>query len=46
MDALRTDFTVVCPAFPANGRTIYKGHLFVGKVLLNQSGMHNRPLRR
>ena len=30
MEALGTDFTIACPAFPANGRTIYKGHLFVG----------------
>ncbi len=23
------DFTIACPAFPENGRTIYLGHLFV-----------------
>ena len=22
--------TIACPAFPANGRTVYEGHLFVG----------------
>ncbi|MFT5590181.1 MAG: hypothetical protein ACI9ZF_002365 [Bradyrhizobium sp.] len=44
MDALGTDFTVACPAFPANGRTIYKGYLFVGNELLNESGMRNHPL--
>ena len=44
MDALGTDFTVVCPAFPANKRTIYQGYLFVGNVLLNESGMQNHPL--
>jgi uncharacterized protein YgbK (DUF1537 family) len=44
LDALGADFTVVCPAFPANGRTIYKGHLFVGAVLLNESGMREHPL--
>ncbi|MGJ8621958.1 MAG: 3-oxo-tetronate kinase [Yoonia sp.] len=35
---------LVCPAFPANGRSVYQGHLFVGDVLLNQSGMQNHPL--
>jgi uncharacterized protein YgbK (DUF1537 family) len=37
-------FTIACPAFPENGRTIYRGHLFVGDVLLNESGMENHPL--
>jgi uncharacterized protein YgbK (DUF1537 family) len=44
MQALGTDFTIACPAFPANGRTIYKGHLFVGDLLLSDSGMRNHPL--
>ncbi|MCW1411250.1 four-carbon acid sugar kinase family protein [Rhizobium sp. 1AS11] len=44
LSALKTDFTVVCPAFPANGRTIYKGNLFVGDVPLSESGMRNHPL--
>ena len=44
MQALGTDFTIACPAFPANGRTIYKGYLFVGEELLNESGMRNHPL--
>ena len=44
MRALDTDFTIACPAFPANGRTIYKGYLFVGNELLNESGMRNHPL--
>ena len=35
---------LVCPAFPANGRSIYMGHLFVGDVLLNESGMQDHPL--
>ncbi|MFZ5541015.1 MAG: 3-oxo-tetronate kinase [Pseudomonadota bacterium] len=34
----------VCPAFPANGRTVYRGHLFVGDRLLNESGMEKHPL--
>jgi len=44
MAALGSDFTIACPAFPANQRTIYKGHLFVGDVLLSDSGMRNHPL--
>jgi 3-dehydrotetronate 4-kinase len=44
MTALETDFTIACPAFPANGRTIYKGYLFVGDMLLSESGMRNHPL--
>ena len=44
MDALHTDFTIACPAFPENKRTIFKGHLFAGDVLLNESGMQNHPL--
>ncbi|WP_250515485.1 3-oxo-tetronate kinase [Caballeronia sp. INDeC2] len=38
------DFTIACPAFPENGRTIFRGNLFVGDVLLNESGMENHPL--
>ncbi len=41
---LKSGFSIACPAFPANGRTIYKGHLFVGDVLLSDSGMRNHPL--
>lgn len=44
LDRLGADFTVVCPAFPANARTIYKGCLFVGDVLLSESGMRDHPL--
>src|SRR4029434_1589090 len=44
MDALGTDFTIACPAFPATRRTIYQGYLFVGGVLLNESGMQHHPL--
>lgn len=35
---------VVCPAFPAMGRSVYQGHLFVGDRLLNESGMQHHPL--
>ena len=44
MEALGTDFTIACPAFPENKRTIFKGYLFAGDVLLNESGMQNHPL--
>lgn len=44
LQALGAEFTVVCPAFPANGRTIYRGHLFVGDVLLSDSPMRHHPL--
>lgn len=43
-DALGAAFTIACPAFPVNGRTVYKGYLFVGDVLLSESGMRNHPL--
>ena len=44
MDALGTDFTIATPAFPDNGRTVFKGHLFVDDVLLSESGMRHHPL--
>ncbi len=44
MDALKTDFTIACPAFPANGRTLFNGYLFVGDQLLSESGMKDHPL--
>jgi len=44
LDALGGDFTIFCPAFPENGRTIYNGYLFVGDVLLSESGMRDHPL--
>ena len=44
MQALQTDFTIATPAFPDNGRTVFKGYLFVGDVLLNESGMQHHPL--
>jgi 3-dehydrotetronate 4-kinase len=36
--------SIICPAFPTNGRTLYRGHLFVGDKLLNESGMENHPI--
>ncbi len=44
MAALGTDFTIACPAFPENGRTVFRGHLFVGDVLLSDSGLRHHPL--
>ncbi|MEK9775211.1 MAG: 3-oxo-tetronate kinase [Quisquiliibacterium sp.] len=44
MTELGADFTIACPAFPENGRSVYRGYLFVGDVLLNESGMENHPL--
>lgn len=44
LDVLGSDFTIACPAFPETGRSIYKGYLFVGDVLLSESGMENHPL--
>jgi len=44
MDALGTDFTIATPAFPDNKRTVFKGYLFAGDGLLNESGMQNHPL--
>ncbi len=44
MDDLGAALTVAVPAFPAAGRTVYRGNLFVGDVPLNESGMCNHPL--
>lgn len=44
LDALGSDFTIACPAFPATGRSIYNGYLFVGDQLLSESGMKDHPL--
>lgn len=44
MELLGSVYTVHNPAYPANGRTLYQGHLFVGRSLLSESGMQNHPL--
>jgi len=44
MAALGSDFAIACPAFPENGRSVYRGHLFVGDALLSDSGMKDHPL--
>ncbi|HUP30603.1 MAG TPA: 3-oxo-tetronate kinase [Usitatibacter sp.] len=33
-----------CPAFPAAGRTVFNGHLFVGDRLLSETSMRTHPL--
>jgi uncharacterized protein YgbK (DUF1537 family) len=47
-DALRADsgdaIVLVTPAFPATGRTVYQGNLFVGSVQLNESPLKDHPL--
>ena len=44
MAALGCNLTIATPAFPDNQRTVFKGHLFVGDVLLSDSGMKDHPL--
>lgn len=44
LGALGATFTIACPAFPVNKRTIYLGHLFVGDELLSDSPMRDHPL--
>jgi uncharacterized protein YgbK (DUF1537 family) len=44
MDELGAKSVIFCPAFPANARTIYQGHLFVGDRLLSESSMRDHPI--
>nr|WP_103528607.1 3-oxo-tetronate kinase [Streptomyces sp. SM12] len=44
MAELDTGLAVVVPSFPATGRTVYQGHLFVGGQLLSDSSMRHHPL--
>lgn len=41
---LEVPVAIVCPVFPATGRTLYCGHLFVGGKPLNESGLELHPL--
>ncbi|MFI8525902.1 3-oxo-tetronate kinase [Promicromonospora sukumoe] len=43
-DAVGAERAVVVPSLPANGRTVYQGHLFVGADLLENSSMRHHPL--
>ncbi|WP_323666825.1 3-oxo-tetronate kinase [Pectobacterium punjabense] len=36
--------TIISPALPVNGRTVYQGHLFVMDQLLSESGMRHHPV--
>ena len=42
--ALGQSFTLICPALPVNGRTVYQGNLFVGTQPLAESGMRHHPI--
>ncbi|MBS0976084.1 four-carbon acid sugar kinase family protein [Serratia rubidaea] len=44
LDALGESQTVISPALPVNGRTVYQGYLFVMDQLLSESGMRNHPV--
>lgn len=44
LDELGQSYTIACPAFPQNGRTVFNGHLFVHDQLLSESSMRNHPL--
>ena len=44
LDAMGEEFTIVCPAFPTAGRTLFQGHLFVGNLLLSESFMRTHPM--
>ncbi len=44
MERLGAEITIYCPAFPANARSVYNGHLFVGRELLSDSSMRQHPL--
>jgi 3-dehydrotetronate 4-kinase len=44
MAELQAEFAIVTPAFPENGRMVFKGHLFVGDMLLSDSPMRQHPL--
>ena len=44
LKTLGSGCSVVCPALPVNGRTVYKGYLFVSDQLLHESGMRSHPL--
>lgn len=42
--ALACPTTLVCPALPVNGRTVYNGYLFVKDLLLSESPMRFHPV--
>ncbi|MFD9327719.1 3-oxo-tetronate kinase [Streptomyces sp. NPDC060065] len=44
LDAAGASLTLHCPASPPNGRTVYRGHLFVHDQLLSDSPLRHHPL--
>ncbi|MCK7616176.1 3-oxo-tetronate kinase [Roseibium sediminicola] len=44
MSDLGASQTIYCPAFPENGRSVFMGHLFVGRQLLSESPLKDHPL--
>ena len=44
MEFLNVPYTILCPALPVNGRTVYHGDLYVNGVPLHESSMKNHPL--
>jgi uncharacterized protein YgbK (DUF1537 family) len=43
-DVVGAGFAVVCPAYPANGRAVRDGILYVHGVPLSETGMRDHPL--
>ena len=43
MDALRFEKAVVCPAFPANERTVVGGELMIGNIPINETSFAKDP---
>ncbi|QUW17842.1 3-oxo-tetronate kinase [Agrococcus sp. Marseille-Q4369] len=43
-EALGADIVVTTPAAPVHGRTVYRGYLFVGDVLLHETHMRDHPI--
>lgn len=41
---IEAPIAIACPAFPAAGRTVFRGHLFIGDALLSESPMRDHPL--
>ena len=44
LDAAGEPVTIICPAAPGHGRTLYNGHLFVGDRLLRNPRWRRHPL--
>ncbi len=42
--ALGAGIVPATPAYPRNNRTVYRGYLFVGDLLLSETGMRTHPL--